>query len=158
MNHNLKRKNGKCAAQVAVAEMTLTDGYRLAVAMTRATAVIDAIACHTASVPQKQLLILHGGNNGTWTTDAEWAKNHPDTHFQDQPCGFMCDHCHEPVMYYLSLKSPDEIEHIRQLCGCTMLLMAPETLPWWSELNGKKAWDGIIVAGARQAHKQHGVN
>ena len=42
-------------------------------------------------------------------------------------------------------KEPRRDSHIRQLCGCTMLLMAPETLPWWSELSSEEAWNDLVV-------------
>jgi hypothetical protein len=142
---------------VKVGEHTLSDGYSIAVAMTNDPTVIDTIACQADRVPERKLLVLHGGDGGTWSTDQEWSARHPETYCEDVPYGYTCHHCHEPVVGHISLRTRSVVRHIRQFCGCTMLLMATETVAWWLELSGEEAWNGLVVGGAKQAHKRYGL-
>jgi hypothetical protein len=167
---------------IAVCSKSIGDeGYGMAVVLSNDPAVIDAIVCQTVHIPKKQLRLLHmPAAWGTWTTDSDWKKNNPGHATDDIPLGYMCDHCHEPVIAGFALdpeasEDPDDVEvdpdnltehngqiivaspkilHVRQLCGCSMVLMDPTTLPWWSEINCHEIWN-TFVQGAKDAQTQY---
>src|ERR1700745_3388506 len=90
------------------------DDYKAELVLTADPVMIDKIVCQTDRIPPKVIRILHSGDKGTWTSE-------DPTH--DHAQGYMCSHCHEPVIAYIALANPNEIRHIRQLCGCTMIVM-----------------------------------
>jgi hypothetical protein len=142
---------------VKVAELSLGDGHAIRVVLTNEPIIIDRIVCEADRMPERKLTVLYCGNNGSWSTDQEWSASHPESGSGDIPCGHICAACHEPVMGYIAMRNPNEIRHIRQNCGCTMLLMDQATLPWWSELSSEEAWNELVVGGAKQAHKRFGL-
>jgi hypothetical protein len=149
----LYESKGPNGDAVKVVTKTMDEGYDMAVALTNDPAVIDSLACQPDRIPQKKLMTLHHGGYATWirNPDCELAA-------KETQLGFMCAHCHEPVIAYpaLARESSPEILQIRQLCGCTMVMMAPETLVWWSTVNCADTWN-TLVAEAKKAHEQYGV-
>jgi hypothetical protein len=125
------------------------------VLLTNEPDLIDTVVCTTDAIDPDTLLILHT-THGTWTIDREWGKEHPSC--SNQPAGYVCRYCHEPVDVYIAENGDTrKLRHVRYLCGCTMMLMSGEMLPWWLEFNCSEAWNDGIVPGAKRAHKVHGV-
>jgi len=114
------------------------DDYKAELVLTADPVMIDKIVCQTDRIPPKVIRILHFGDKSTWTSEDPK---------KDLPQGFLCDRCHERVLAYICPgDNPKEIRHIRQFCGCTMVIMDASTLPWWCEINTAEAWNATVHA------------
>jgi hypothetical protein len=139
---------GSDKKEIAIAEIT-SMGKRFQVPLTNKPQVIDTVVCAMDTIAPDTLLTLHT-THGSWTTDPEWKKEHPQSGSGNHPAGYVCRYCHEPVDAYIAEnEDTGKVRHVRFLCGCTMMLMlmSGETLLWWSEFNCSEVWNDAIVPG-----------
>jgi hypothetical protein len=107
-------------------------------------AVIDHLVTRSEAIRPKVIRVFHHGSNATWTSRVAAL---------DIPQGFICSYCHEPVYVYTAYhEETGEFLHMRELCGCTLIMMDLETfieLQTWlsvhqSELRQAAANDPLV--------------
>jgi hypothetical protein len=102
---------------IAISQITLEGDKYVKLLLTNEPDVIDTIVCTTDEITPNTLLILHT-SYASWTTDPDWRKEHPRSGSGDQPAGYLCSHCHEPVYYYVAThEDTGKPRHVRFLCG-----------------------------------------
>jgi hypothetical protein len=97
---------------IATGQITLQGDKYMKVILTNEPDVIDTNVCTTDEIAPNTLLILHS-TYCTWTTDRDWLKKHPKSGSGDQPTGYHCSHCHEPVYSYVSAhEDTGQLRHV----------------------------------------------